>query len=104
MAQLNWMRWTGWLVLAAIFLFLIGPFLLIAAAGLSAGDTLAFPPQGLSLRWVEAVMGMDNFRRIESEVRKKNPGMTAHDIGFLLHEEFGKNFLVQRFVSGESVG
>lgn len=42
--------------------------------------------------------------RIESEVRKKNPGMTAHDIGFLLHEEFGKNFLVQRFVSGESVG
>ena len=62
MAQLNWMRWTGWLVLAAIFLFLIGPFLLIAAAGLSAGDTLSFPPQGLSLRWVEAVLGMDNFR------------------------------------------
>jgi putative spermidine/putrescine transport system permease protein len=56
------LRISGWAVLAAIFLFLLGPFLLIAAAGLSAGDTLAFPPQGLSLRWVIAVFGMDNFR------------------------------------------
>ena len=45
-----------------VTVFLLGPFVVIAAAGLSAGDTLAFPPQGLSLKWVYAVMGMDNFR------------------------------------------
>lgn len=56
------MRLSGWAVLSGILVFLLGPFLLIAAAGLSAGDTLAFPPQGLSLRWIIAVFGMDNFR------------------------------------------
>lgn len=56
------MRKAGLAVLFAVLLFLLGPFVVIAAAGLSAGDTLAFPPQGLSLRWVEAVFGMDNFR------------------------------------------
>ncbi len=56
------LRLSGWAVLTGILVFLLGPFLLIAAAGLSAGDTLAFPPQGLSLRWIVAVFGMDNFR------------------------------------------
>lgn len=56
------MRLSGWAVLLAVIVFLLGPFGVIAAAGLSAGDTLAFPPQGLSLKWVYAVMGMDNFR------------------------------------------
>ncbi|MCJ0764111.1 ABC transporter permease [Variovorax terrae] len=56
------MRAAGLTVLFAVLLFLLGPFAVIVAAGLSAGDTLAFPPQGLSLRWVEAVFGMENFR------------------------------------------
>lgn len=56
------MRAAGLAVLFAVLLFLLGPFVVIVAAGLSAGDTLAFPPQGLSLRWVEAVFGMENFR------------------------------------------
>jgi putative spermidine/putrescine transport system permease protein len=56
------MRFAGHLVLAAVIVFLIGPFLVIAAAGLSAGDTLAFPPQGLSLKWIIAVFGMENFQ------------------------------------------
>ncbi|MDO8732748.1 MAG: ABC transporter permease [Actinomycetota bacterium] len=56
------MRVTGWAVLLAVIVFLLGPFLVIAAAGLSAGDTLAFPPQGLSLKWVYAVFAMENFR------------------------------------------
>jgi len=55
-------RFSGALALGAVLLFLLGPFVVIALAGLSAGDTLAFPPQGLSLRWVVAVFGMDNFR------------------------------------------
>ncbi len=57
------MRYAGHAVLAAVVLFLIGPFLVIAAAGLSAGDTLTFPPQGLSLKWITAVFGMENFRQ-----------------------------------------
>lgn len=56
------MRNAGYTVLIAVLVFLLGPFVVIAAAGLSAGETLAFPPQGLSLRWVAAVFGMDNFR------------------------------------------
>ena len=44
------MRQAGSLILALAMLFLLGPFLIIAGAGLSAGDILVFPPQGLS-RW-----------------------------------------------------
>jgi putative spermidine/putrescine transport system permease protein len=45
-----------------VLLFLIGPFAVIVAASLSAGETLAFPPQGLSLRWVEKVFEVESFR------------------------------------------
>ena len=48
--------------LGLILLFLIGPFAVIVAASLSAGETLAFPPQGLSLRWVEKVFEVESFR------------------------------------------
>lgn len=50
------------LVLGLLLIFLIGPFFIIIAASLSAGDTLAFPPQGLSLRWVFKVFTIDSFR------------------------------------------
>jgi putative spermidine/putrescine transport system permease protein len=50
------------LVLGLLLIFLIGPFFIIIAASLSAGDTLAFPPQGLSLRWVLKVFTIDSFR------------------------------------------
>ncbi len=56
------MKAIGAAVLVVVLLFLLGPFVLIALAGLSAGDTLAFPPQGLSLRWIAAVFEMDGFR------------------------------------------
>lgn len=49
-------RGLGWLVVGLVMLFLIGPFAVILLAGLSAGDTLAFPPQGISLRWVLHVL------------------------------------------------
>ena len=45
-----------------MLVFLIGPFLIIVAASLSGGETLAFPPQGLSLRWVAKVFTVDSFR------------------------------------------
>ena len=50
------------LILFLIIGFLIGPFLIIVAASLSAGETLAFPPQGLSLRWVLKVFTVESFR------------------------------------------
>lgn len=42
--------------------FLIGPFLIIVAASFSAGETLAFPPQGFSLRWIYKVFTVESFR------------------------------------------
>ena len=41
--------------LAAILLFVLGPLLVVAGVSFTAGDYVAFPPQGFSLRWYEAV-------------------------------------------------
>jgi len=49
-------------VLALVFLFLIGPFLVIVAASFSAGETLAFPPQGFSLKWIAKIFTVESFR------------------------------------------
>lgn len=56
------MKPAGNLLLWLVLIFLIGPFVLICIAGLSAGETLAFPPQGLSLRWVIRVFEVESFR------------------------------------------
>ena len=56
------MRLLGNLLLLAVLVFLIGPFVMICLAGLSAGETLAFPPQGLSLRWVARVFEVQSFQ------------------------------------------
>ncbi|RVV97708.1 ABC transporter permease [Mesobaculum littorinae] len=56
------MKLAGHLFLAAVMLFLIGPFVIICFAGLSAGESLAFPPEGLSLRWVIRVFEIESFR------------------------------------------
>lgn len=56
------MRVAGYVLLAAVMVFLIGPFVLICIAGLSAGETLSFPPQGLSFRWVARVFEVQSFR------------------------------------------
>jgi putative spermidine/putrescine transport system permease protein len=50
------------LILCLLLVFLIGPFVIIVAASFSAGETLAFPPQGLSLRWIVKVFTIDSFR------------------------------------------
>jgi putative spermidine/putrescine transport system permease protein len=51
------------LVLLLVMIFLIGPFLIIVAASFSAGDTLAFPPQGLSVKWIAKVFTVESFRQ-----------------------------------------
>jgi len=43
------------------FVILLVPVLIVILAGLNAGDYLTFPPQGLSLRWVEAFLTSPTF-------------------------------------------
>lgn len=50
------------ITLGLVITFLIGPFLIIVAASFSAGETLAFPPQGFSLRWIAKVFTVESFR------------------------------------------
>lgn len=51
-----------WAILGATLTFLIGPFLIVIFAGMSAGEALAFPPQGLSLKWYAKVFTVESFR------------------------------------------
>lgn len=51
------------LTLGLVLIFLIGPFVIIVAASFSAGDTLAFPPQGFSLKWIAKVFTVESFRQ-----------------------------------------
>ncbi|TQS70159.1 ABC transporter permease [Rhodobacteraceae bacterium] len=52
----------SWLILGATLTFLIGPFIIIIFAGASAGNSLAFPPEGLSLKWYLKVFTVESFR------------------------------------------
>ncbi len=45
-------HWTIWLGAAAALVVLLLPVVIVVMAGLTAGEYLTFPPQGLSLRWV----------------------------------------------------
>lgn len=55
-------RMPSWVILGITLTFLIGPFLIIIAASLSGGNALAFPPDGLSLKWYAKVFTIDSFR------------------------------------------
>ncbi len=55
--------WLSRLVIFLTLTFLIGPFFIIIFAGLSAGSSLAFPPDGLSLKWYLAVFEVESFRK-----------------------------------------
>ncbi len=59
---MNRARWSSLLVLFLTLAFLIGPFLIIIAAALSGGSSLAFPPKGFSFKWVLAVFEVRSFR------------------------------------------
>ncbi|MCW5770931.1 MAG: ABC transporter permease [Rhodospirillaceae bacterium] len=48
---------------AAVYVFLLAPILLIVLLSLNAGEFLAFPPQGLSLRWYGALFANEPFMR-----------------------------------------
>lgn len=44
------------LLIAALFLFLLGPVVLVFPMSFSADRVLAWPPSGFSLRWYEAIL------------------------------------------------
>jgi len=50
------------LVLAVLgFCYMLLPILVVVMAGLTAGEILTFPPQGLSFRWVAAFLQSDTY-------------------------------------------
>jgi putative spermidine/putrescine transport system permease protein len=53
---------SSWLILGLTLTFLIGPFIIIIFAGASSGEALAFPPDGLSLKWYLKVFTIESFR------------------------------------------
>jgi putative spermidine/putrescine transport system permease protein len=46
-----------------VFLFLVGPLVIVFGAAVSDTTFLTFPPQGLSLRWFENIFAIEAFRR-----------------------------------------
>lgn len=48
---------------ALVYLFLMGPLVIVIGASLSDTTYLTFPPQGLSLRWFEKIFEMAAFKR-----------------------------------------
>ncbi|PJE30327.1 putative spermidine/putrescine transport system permease protein [Pseudooceanicola antarcticus] len=52
----------NWIILGLTLTFLIGPFLIIILAGASDTSYLAFPPEGLTLRWYLKVFTVESFR------------------------------------------
>ncbi|MEH0074056.1 ABC transporter permease [Pannonibacter sp. Pt2] len=56
-------RLSSWIILTLVLTFLIGPFFIIVAASFSAGETLAFPPQGFSFRWIAKVFTVESFQQ-----------------------------------------
>jgi putative spermidine/putrescine transport system permease protein len=49
--------------IAGVYVFLMLPIVLIVLMSLNAGEILAFPPQGLSLRWFVALFNNEAFMR-----------------------------------------
>ncbi|KQN72523.1 ABC transporter permease [Devosia sp. Leaf64] len=46
-----------------VFIFLVGPLVIVVGSALSDTTYLTFPPQGLSLRWFQNIFEIDAFRR-----------------------------------------
>ncbi|MCO6009742.1 ABC transporter permease [Actinoallomurus purpureus] len=46
---------------ALAYLFMLGPILLVVAVAFSGGDTIHFPPEGLSLKWFGKALSQHSF-------------------------------------------
>lgn len=57
------LRWVPSAFLLAVYAFLLAPIALIVLMSLNAGEFLAFPPKGISLRWYAALFENEGFMR-----------------------------------------
>ncbi|MBM3598934.1 MAG: ABC transporter permease [Alphaproteobacteria bacterium] len=60
-ARRHWIWWCLGLAVGLIYLFMIGPIMVVLIAAFSSGDTMEFPPAGWSLRWFAALAGHADF-------------------------------------------
>ncbi|GAK40150.1 ABC transporter permease [Paenibacillus urinalis] len=51
------------LISLVVFIFLLGPLLIIAASSFEPGTVLKFPPEGFSLRWYQNIFEQGSFVR-----------------------------------------
>jgi len=49
-------------ITAVMFIFLLGPFLVIIISSFSSNAVMRFPPEGFSLQWYEKVLNIEMFR------------------------------------------
>jgi putative spermidine/putrescine transport system permease protein len=54
--------WASVAVLAAVYLLLLGPFLVIIIVSFGADSNMAFPPSGFSMEWYRKVLSVRMFR------------------------------------------
>ncbi|WP_114855460.1 ABC transporter permease [Brachybacterium sp. YJGR34] len=54
--------WALFAAVALILLFLVGPLVVVVVSSFSATSSLAFPPEGYSLRWYEQVLTSREWR------------------------------------------
>jgi putative spermidine/putrescine transport system permease protein len=52
----RWVRVSAAVFLAVILAFVLGPLIVVAGVSFTAGDYVAFPPEGVSLRWYSALL------------------------------------------------
>lgn len=55
------LRCAAWLFVAATAVFLLAPLAVVVGVSVSESQFIAFPPDGLTLRWYRAVMGSDAY-------------------------------------------
>lgn len=58
-----WLRVVAWLFVAATGLVLLAPLIVVVGVSVSESQFVAFPPNGLSLRWYEQVLTSDAYLR-----------------------------------------
>src|SRR5262245_12482203 len=66
-ASIDWESWSLRFVFGALtavaVVFLVGPSLIVLLTSLTASQSLRFPPDGLSLRWYQALLTADQMQQ-----------------------------------------
>ncbi|MFI5012387.1 MAG: ABC transporter permease [Hyphomicrobiales bacterium] len=57
----RWQRWPFLVLVTAIYVFIVGPILVVLVASISTTPYLAFPPAGFTLRWFREILTLGEF-------------------------------------------